>query len=100
MQISNQNPGSSTDPTTTSITRADNASPNPAPHLSTASAAEVSAQDYSMVPSFELLSLNAVLAQVPPVRQDVLNETVRRLESGQLTSLSALDQTADAILGR
>lgn len=99
MRISNQTPGSPPDATTSSILRADNASTNPTPHLSTSSAPEVSAQDLSMVPSFELLSLYAVLVQIPPVRQDVVSETIRRLQSGQLQSPTALEQTANAILG-
>ena len=39
---------------------------------------------YSLVPSFELQSLNALLQQVPPVREDVVAETIQRLASGQL----------------
>jgi hypothetical protein len=53
----------------------------------------------SLVPSFELLRLTAVLQQVPPVRQEVITETVRRLLAGQLQTPAALQQTAGAILG-
>jgi|GEM_PF-3132267 hypothetical protein len=52
-----------------------------------------------LVPSFELLSLTAALQQVPPVRQEVIAETVRRLNTGELQTPTALEQTARAILG-
>jgi len=53
---------------------------------------------FSLVPSFELLNLDAALSQIPAVRQDVLATTIRRLASGDLQSSSALDATANAIL--
>lgn len=52
-----------------------------------------------LVPSFELFSLTSTLQEVPPVRQEVVAETLRRLAAGQLQTTSALDQTARAILG-
>ncbi len=52
-----------------------------------------------MVPSFELLSLNAAMSAVPPMRADVLAETIRRLAAGDLRTPSAVEQTARAILG-
>jgi len=53
-----------------------------------------------MVPSFEMQTLTGLLAEVPPVRQSVLADTIRRLTSGALQTASALEQTADAILGQ
>jgi hypothetical protein len=99
MRINNQPPVSSPDSATASIPRADKASSTSAPHIASSSVPAVSAQDYSVVPSFELQSLTAMLAEVPPVRQDVVSETIRRLEAGDLQSHSALMQTANAILG-
>lgn len=52
-----------------------------------------------LIPSFELFSLTSTLQEVPPVRQEVVAETLRRLASGQLQTTSALDRTARAILG-
>lgn len=99
MQINNPGAVNPTNATSTSTTRTDNAPSNPAPHITPTSAPAVTAQDYDLMPSFELLSLNAVLTQVPPVRQDVISETIRRLAAGDLQSPSALEQTANAILG-
>jgi hypothetical protein len=53
----------------------------------------------SLVPSFELLSLTSTLQHIPPVREDVIAETVRRLATGQLKTPAAVEQTARAILG-
>ena len=103
MRINNQTPVNSTDSTTSSTPRSDNANPSApnsaAASLGTPSSPAVSAQDFSMVPSFELQTLTAMLAKVPPVRQDVLAETIRRLTSGDLQTPSALEQTARALLG-
>ncbi len=53
----------------------------------------------SLVPSFELFSLTSTLQHIPPLRQEVIAETIRRLAAGQLQSPAALEQTARAILG-
>jgi hypothetical protein len=68
---------------------------------SSSSVASATSRSYpvSLVPSFELLNLAATLQQVPPVREDVIAETVRRLATGELQSPSAVEQTARAILG-
>lgn len=99
MRINNQPPVNSPDSTTSSISRADKASPTPAPHIAASSVPAVSAQDYSVVPSFELQNLAAVLAEVPPVRQDVVSAAIHRLAAGDLQSHDALARTANAILG-
>lgn len=98
MQISNQPLVSSADAASSSVTRSDNATAASGPHVDASSAGAVSAQDYGMVPSFDLLTFNAMLSEVPPVRADVLAETARRLASGVLETPSALEQTAQAIL--
>lgn len=54
---------------------------------------------YNLVPSFELQTLDALLHEIPPVREDVINATVQKLASGQLRSLDASERTAAAILG-
>jgi hypothetical protein len=51
------------------------------------------------VPSFEFLSLTATVQQIPPVRQEVVAETLRRLTEGQPQTPAALEQNARAILG-
>lgn len=53
----------------------------------------------SLVPSFDLFSLTATLQEIPPVRADVIAETIRRLAEAQLQTPTALEQTARAILG-
>jgi hypothetical protein len=95
-----------TNPTNqTPINAVENATtPPPRPDSTTSksaseSASSASADAYSLVPSFELLSLNAILQQIPPVRADVLAETIQRLASGQLRTSKAIEQTARALLG-
>lgn len=100
MRIGNRTSTSSTNSTTSSTARSDNAAGSAAPHLGSPSfSPAASAQDSSMAPSFELQTLTALLAEVPPVRQAVLAETIRRLTSGQLQTSSALEETARALLG-
>lgn len=82
-----------------------NADAVPTPHNdSTISASPAPSVSYpsfpvGLVPSFELFSLTSTLQEVPPVRQQVVAETLRRLASGELQNTSALEQTARAILG-
>jgi hypothetical protein len=98
MRITNQNqtpvPPSDNSADAVSTPRHEAAAPSsPAPSVSYPSF------PISLVPSFELFSLTSTLSEVPPVRQQVVAETVRRLAAGQLQTTSALDQTARAILG-
>lgn len=98
MRITNQNqtpvPSADTNADTAPTPRNDSAVPaSPAPSVSFPSFPT------SLVPSFELFSLTSTLQEVPPVRQQVIAETVRRLAAGQLQTSSALEQTARAILG-
>ena len=97
MRITNQNqpPIPSTD------NKADPAAPSPrndATPASTSSSTTASLP-VSLVPSFELFSLTSTLQHVPPLRQEVIAETIRRLATGQLRTPAALEQTARAILG-
>ncbi len=62
-------------------------------------ALEPPAPAYNLVPSFELQTLNALLHEIPPVREDIINATVEKLASGQLRSPEAAARTAAAILG-
>ncbi|HTU19770.1 MAG TPA: hypothetical protein VMG10_17035 [Gemmataceae bacterium] len=106
MRINNQTPVSSTSSTTPSTGRSDNTTLGATPSSAAAqpgspsSSPTISSQDYGMVPSFEMQTLTGLLAEVPPVRQSVLADTIRRLTSGALQTASALEQTADAILGQ
>jgi hypothetical protein len=100
MRITNQTPVNS--PETTPVSsRSDSPTSGAASPASAASSSSpaVSALDYSLVPSFELLSLNSLLAEVPPIRQDALAAAIRRMASGDLRTLAALEQTAQAMLG-
>jgi hypothetical protein len=104
MRINNQPPVNSPDTPTPQVVRRDSSTANSASSpvaapVSSSTLPVASAQDYSLVPSFELQSLTAVLAEIPPVRQDVVSETIRRLTAGNLQSRDALVQTAKAILG-
>jgi hypothetical protein len=99
MRITNQTNQTPVNPSETSTPQAARAD-------STASAAPVAAPSTTaipvqayLLPSYELLSLNAILAQVPPVREDVLAATIRRLASGELRTPEAIARTASAILG-
>jgi hypothetical protein len=95
MRINNQTPVGSNE-INTSKTRADGA------HSSVSSAAPSSIDssvDYGMVPSSELLNLNSLLAQVPPLRSDAIAAAVRRLASGTIHTPSVMQQTANAMLG-
>jgi hypothetical protein len=99
MQITNK-PSVAPDTASNPAVRADNAgTPTATPHAPPSSGSSLSLLAYSLVPSFELLSLDAALSQVPPVRPDVLAQTILRLASGDLHDGSALDQTASAMLG-
>lgn len=104
MRITNQSPVNTAEPTpsTSRPESATSGTTSPASPSSPAapSSSAVSALDYSMVPSFELLSLNSLLAQVPPLRQDALAAAIRRMASGDLHTPAALEQTARAMLGR
>jgi hypothetical protein len=66
--------------------------------VSTSSSSASPSFPVSLVPSFEFLNLTATLNEVPPVRQEAIAETIRRLDAGQLDTPSALEQTARAIL--
>ncbi|SRR5579875_2283759 len=97
MRITNQNqtPIASTD------NKTDPAAPTPrndATSMSSSSSTPPSVP-VSLVPSFELLSLTSTLQHIPPLRQEVIAETIRRLAAGQLQTPAALEQTARAILG-
>lgn len=98
MRITNQNqsPHPSTENRTDAAPTARN---DAAASSSPASSSSLPSFPDSLVPSFELFSLTSTLQQVPPVRQEVVAETVRRLADGQLQTPSALEQTARAILG-
>lgn len=98
MRITNQNqsPLPSTDNRTDAAPTARN---DAAALSSSAPSSSFPAFPANLVPSFELFSLTTTLQQVPPVRQEVVAETVRRLADGQLQTPSALEQTARAILG-
>jgi hypothetical protein len=101
MRITNQNQtqvptndaSTSADPATTS--RTDAAGP-------ASSLPSLTSQTFpvNLVPSFELLSLQATLQHIPPVRADVIAETVRRLASTQLQTPGAVEETARAMLGQ
>ncbi len=99
MRITNQN-----QPPVSSTT---NNSAEPAPGSRNKAAASASSPSdptsrsfpVSLVPSFELLNLTATLQHIPPVREDVIAETVRRLAAGELQTPSAGERTARAILG-
>ena len=97
MQITNQNPlpapsiDNGTDAASTA--RNDSASAAPSAGSSTSPSYPV-----SLVPSFELFSLTSVLQRIPPVREQVIAETIQRLDAGQLETPTALEQTASAIL--
>lgn len=98
MRITNQNqtpvPSADTNADTAPTPRNDPAVPaSPTPSVS------FPTFPVGLVPSFELFNLTSTLQEVPPVRQQVVAETVRRLAAGQLQSSSALEQTARAILG-
>ncbi|HWG43731.1 MAG TPA: hypothetical protein VN688_13165 [Gemmataceae bacterium] len=94
----NQTPINSVDNSTTPAVRPDSTASG-VPASTDLSARAASADAYGLVPSFELLSLNALLQQVPPVRADVIAETVQRLASGQLRTADTINRTADALLG-
>ncbi|HTU23712.1 MAG TPA: hypothetical protein VMG10_37085 [Gemmataceae bacterium] len=100
MQITNQNqtPVPSADNSTSADAAQTSRNDSAAPASSSSSSSFPSFPD-SLVPSFELFSLISTLQQVPPVRQDVVAETVRRLSAGDLQSSGAVEQTANAILG-
>jgi hypothetical protein len=96
MRITNQNQ-------TPVPSNGNNAEPTPAPRNDASSPVSSSSHSPSspvgMEPSFEFLSLTAALNQIPLVRQDVISDTIDRLEAGQLQTPSALEQTARAMLG-
>lgn len=100
MRIANPNqtpvPSSETNADSASAARTSAAPPSASTSAPTPA---VSVQAFSMVPSFELLSLTATLKQIPPVRQEVLAETIRRLAAGDFRSADTLEKTAAAILG-
>lgn len=78
---------------------------SPAPRGETAPASPpsppaVAAQEFGRVPSFELLSFNALLQHIPPVRAEVVAETVRRLAADQLRPSDTAGQTARVMLGQ
>lgn len=98
MRINNQ-PSFNADSVANKTTRTDSAHTQaPAANAAPSSTSALSALAYSLVPSFELFSLEGVLTQIPAVRQDMVAQTVHRLVSGDLQSLTVLDQTANAIL--
>ncbi len=100
MRITNQTPANAVENSTNQTPRTDGAASGfPAPHLSPQVLTTVPAQSSSLAPSYELLNLNATLRQLPPIREDVVADTIRRLTSGQLGTPDALDHTASAILG-
>jgi hypothetical protein len=98
MQVTNQNPLPSPSidngKDAASTTRNESASAVPSPPSATSPSVPV-----TLVPSFELFNLTSTLDRIPPVRAEVIAETIRRLDSGQLQTPSALEQTARAILG-
>lgn len=98
MQITNQNPPLV--PSSDTNAGADAAAPR---HDSTAAASSPppasSSLPVALVPSFEFLSLTATVQHIPPLRADVIAETVRRLANGDLRTPAAAEQTARAILG-
>ena len=99
MRITNSTP-ITPDNVANQTTRPDNTTNQAAATASGSSASSsLALMAFSLVPSFELLNLDATLAQIPAVRQDVLAATIRRLASGALQSPAALDATANAILG-
>ncbi len=97
MRITNQNqtPIASTD------NKTDPAAPPPRNDAASTSSSSSTPPSVpvSLVPSFELLSLTSTLQHIPPLRQEVIAETIRRLAAGQLQTPAALEQTARAILG-
>jgi hypothetical protein len=99
MRITNSTP-LNTDNVSNSAARPET-TPSPAAGASSNSSASsaMALLAFSLVPSFELLNLDAALSQVPAIRQDVLAQTILKLASGDLDGASALDATARAILG-
>ena len=101
MRINTNQPAFNPEDATTKIVRTDSAHTTPPSANSTPSAASsISVLAYSVVPSFELFNLTGAMAQIPAVRQDALAQTIQRLAAGDLQDLSAIDQTANVILGR
>jgi hypothetical protein len=103
MRITSQNqvPLSSVNSGAASAARGDG-TPAPAPSIVPMPAQPVldsPAPAYNLVPSFELQTLDALLHEIPPVREDVINATVQKLASGQLRTPDVAARTAAAILG-